>query len=109
MRGHRLSLRRFVEVTSTNPAKYLGLYPRKGEIAPGSDADLVLIDPEAKGLFSRSTLHQRNDYTPYEGIERQGAIRMTLIRGSIVYEAGRGIVGRKGQGRYLPRFPASGR
>jgi len=109
VRGHRLSLRRFVEVTSTNPAKYLGLYPRKGEIAPGSDADLVLIDPEAKGLFSRSTLHQRNDYTPYEGIKRQGAIRMTLIRGSIVYEAGRGIVGRKGQGRYLPRFPASGR
>lgn len=107
VREHRLSLRRFVEVTSTNPAKYLGLYPRKGEIAPGSDADLVLIDPDAKGVFSRSTLLQRNDYTPYEGLKRQGAVRMTLIRGSIVYEMGRGIVGHRGQGSYLPRFPAS--
>ncbi|MFA5852817.1 MAG: dihydropyrimidinase [Spirochaetales bacterium] len=104
VRGNRLSLRRFVEVTSTNPAKYLGLYPSKGEIAPGSDADLVVIDPEANGVFSRSTLLQRNDYTPYEGIRRRGAIRTTLVRGSIVYKAGRGIVGHKGQGMYLPRF-----
>lgn len=102
--GDRLSLRRFVEVTSTTPAKYLGLYPRKGEIAPGSDADLVIIDPRVSGLFSGSTMLQRNDYTPYEGIPRHGAIRTTLVRGSIVYKAGRGIVGDKGQGIYLPRF-----
>ena len=108
VRGNRLSLRRFVEVTSTNPAKYLGLYPRKGEIAPGSDADLVVIDPEAQGVFSRSTLLQKNDYTPYEGIRRLGAIQATLLRGSVVYMAGRGIVGRKGQGMYLPRYPESG-
>ena len=103
--AHRLSLGRFVEVTSTNPAKYLGLYPRKGEIAAGSDADLVLIEPESRSVFSKSTMLQRNDYSPYEGLARSGSIRATLIRGERVYEAGRGVVGRKGPGAFLPRFP----
>ncbi|HWP67930.1 MAG TPA: dihydropyrimidinase [Rectinemataceae bacterium] len=103
--AHRLSLGRFVEVTSTNPAKYLGLYPRKGEIAAGSDADLVLIETESRSVFSKSTMLQRNDYSPYEGLARSGSIRVTLIRGEMVYEAGRGVVGRKGQGAFLPRFP----
>jgi len=106
---NRLSLRRFVEVTSTNPAKYLGLYPRKGKIALDSYADLVVIDPEANGVFSRSTLLQRNDYTTCEGISHLGAMRATLIRCSIVYKSGRGIVGHRAQEMYLPKFLKNGK
>jgi dihydropyrimidinase len=102
--ARRLSLRRFVEVVSTNPAKHLGLYPRKGTIAAGSDADIAIIDPRPGGIFSKKSMFERNDYTPYEGLLRQGTIRATLVRGEVVFDAERGIIGQKGSGRYLPRF-----
>jgi dihydropyrimidinase len=102
--AHRLSLRRFVEVVSTNPAKYLGLYPRKGTIVAGSDADIAIIDPRPDVIFSKRSMFERNDYTPYESMPRHGTIRATLVRGEVVFDAERGIIAQKGFGRYLPRF-----
>src|ERR671938_799411 len=72
VRSGRLSLNRFVELTSTSPAKIFGLFPRKGTIAPGSDADIVVFDPEKRVRLSVSTLHMKVDYNPYEGREVTG-------------------------------------
>ena len=71
-RRGRMSLRRFVDVFATNPAKVMGLYPRKGLIAPGSDADLVLWDPEVRRTISLGDLHHEGDYSPWEGWEVEG-------------------------------------
>src|SRR5262252_7872979 len=72
VRTGRISLNRFVELTSTSPAKIFGLFPRKGTIAPGSDADLVVFDPQKKVRLSQKTLHMKVDYNPYEGREVVG-------------------------------------
>src|SRR5688500_17529623 len=69
VRQERISLNRFVELTSTSPAKIFGLFPRKGTIAPGSDADIVVFDPERRMTLSAKTLHMKVDYNPYEGRE----------------------------------------
>jgi dihydropyrimidinase len=84
----RLSLNRMVELLSTNPAKLFGLYPRKGTIAPGSDADLVIFDPTRKTTISAATQHSRSDYTLYEGTEVTGDVDLTMIRGTVVVEDG---------------------
>ena len=85
----RISLNRFVEITSTNAAKLFGLYPRKGEITPGSDADLVVFDPAASTLLSLSTQVTNCDYNPYEGRVLQGAIRVVTLRGKVIVRDGR--------------------
>jgi dihydropyrimidinase len=102
----RLSLSRFVELTATNPAKIFGLYPRKGTIAPGSDADVVLWDPEKCVTWSAATHHMRVDYNPYEGRVTKGAPEIVLVRGQLVIEGGE-FVGRAGAGQYLKREPRS--
>jgi dihydropyrimidinase len=84
----RLSLNRMVELLSTNPAKLFGLYPRKGTIAPGSDADLVIFDPTRKTTISAATQHSKSDYTLYEGTEVTGDVDLTMIRGTVVVEDG---------------------
>ena len=84
----RISLNRFVEITSTNTAKLFGLYPRKGEIAPGSDADLVVFDPDGSTTLSLATQVTNCDYNPYEGSVLQGAIRVVLLRGKAVVRGG---------------------
>ena len=84
----RISLNRFVEITSTNTAKLFGLYPRKGEIAPGSDADLVVFDPDGSTTLSSATQVTNCDYNPYEGSVLQGAIRVVLLRGKVVVRGG---------------------
>jgi dihydropyrimidinase len=106
VRAGRVSLSRFVEVTATNPAKIFGLYPRKGTIAPGSDADVVVWDPERQITWSAATHHMRVDYSPYEGRVTKGAPETVLVRGLPVIEGGK-FVGRAGAGRYLKRAPRS--
>jgi len=103
--GH-ISLNRFVELTSTSPAKIFGLYPRKGTIAPGADADVVVFDPERRLTLSARTLHMKVDYNPYEGREVVGAADIVLSRGRVVVEGGR-FVGRAGAGTFLKRRPRS--
>jgi dihydropyrimidinase len=102
VRGGRLSLTRFVEVTSTAPARLFGLYPRKGTIAPGSDADLVIFDPNRTARISAATHHMRVDYNPYEGREVAGIAETVLSRGRTIVEHGR-FVGRAGAGAFLRR------
>jgi dihydroorotase-like cyclic amidohydrolase len=83
----RIDLCTFARVTATNPAKLYGLYPRKGAIRTGADADLALFDPDAPGwTMAHGALHDVLDYTPYEGLPMQGRLRYTVLRGEVVYE-----------------------
>jgi dihydropyrimidinase len=104
VRTGRFSLNRMVELLSTNPAKLFGLYPRKGTIAPGSDADIVVFDPEKKQTLSAKTLHMKVDYNPYEGREVTGAAETVLSRGKVIIEKGK-FVGKAGSGEFLKRKP----
>jgi dihydropyrimidinase len=98
----RFSANRFVELVSTTPAKLFGLYPRKGTIAVGSDADLVIFDPQRKHTISAKTHHMRVDYSMFEGIEVTGTPDVVLSRGKIVVDSGN-FLGRAGQGEFLRR------
>jgi dihydropyrimidinase len=102
VRQGRISMNRFVEITSTAPAKIFGLYPKKGTIAVGADADLLVWDGEKRHMLSDKTLHMRVDYTPYEGREVVGAPTHVLSRGRVVVENGK-YVGKKGDGRFVKR------
>jgi dihydropyrimidinase len=102
----RISLNRFVELTSTSPAKIFGLFPRKGTIAPGSDADIVVFDPARTITLSVDTLHMNVDYNPYQGRQVTGATDTVLSRGRLVIENGK-YVGRAGAGTFLKRAPRS--
>jgi dihydropyrimidinase len=104
--GKRISLNRFVELTSTSPAKIFGLFPRKGTIAPGSDADIVIFDPKKKHTLSAKTHHMKVDYNPYEGREVTGAAETVLSRGRVIIENGN-FVGKAGAGGFLKRSPRS--
>jgi dihydropyrimidinase len=97
-----ITLPRWVEVNSTTPARMFGLYPRKGVVAPGSDADIVVYDPSAKQRISAATHHMRVDYSAYEGREVTGRVDTVLSRGQLVIEAGR-YVGKDGHGKFLAR------
>jgi dihydropyrimidinase len=98
----RISLNDFVAFTATNHAKIYGLYPKKGTIAVGSDADIVIWDPERSMTISQSVLHHGSDYTPYEGIAVTGWPVSTMVRGAFVVRDGK-LVGAKGAGAYVPR------
>jgi dihydropyrimidinase len=98
----RISLSRFVELTATMPARLFGLYPRKGVVMAGADADLVIWDPAREQSLSCRDLHMRVDYSPYEGRVVKGAPSHVLSRGEIIVEEGR-FLGRPGAGRFLPR------
>jgi len=98
----RISLNRFVELTSTNHAKMYGLYPRKGSIGVGFDADITLWDPHRRETIRQEKLHHGLDYTPWEGFEVTGWPVMTIARGEVVARDGV-IVGNKGAGRILER------
>ncbi|HXM75985.1 MAG TPA: dihydropyrimidinase [Thermoanaerobaculia bacterium] len=106
VRTGRISIHRFVELTSTAPAKIFGLFPRKGTVAPGSDADLVIFDPEKKVTLSARTLHMKVDYNPYEGRSVTGAAETVLSRGRVIVENGK-FTGRAGAGSFLKRSPRS--
>ena len=102
VRAGRISMNRFVEITSTAPAKIFGLYPRKGTIAVGADADIVVWDGNKKHRLSHETLHMRVDYTPYEGKDVVGAPTHVLSRGKLVVEDGK-YVGKMGDGKFVKR------
>jgi dihydropyrimidinase len=102
VRTGRISINRFVELTSTSPAKIFGLFPRKGTIAPGSDADLVIFDSEQKMTLSARTHHMKDDYNPYDGREVTGVTDTVLSRGKVIIENGQ-FVGRAGAGNFLKR------
>ena len=104
VRTGKIGLNRFVELTSTSPAKIFGLFPRKGTVAPGSDADLVVFDPNRKVTLSAKTLHMKVDYNPYEGREVTGAADTVLSRGRVIVDKGK-FVGRAGAGTFLKRNP----
>ena len=98
----RFSLNRFVELVATNPAKMFGLYPKKGTIAIGSDADIVVYDPGTSFVYGRDTIHGNIDYTAYEGMTIEATIDQVLSRGKVIVDAGT-YVGRKSDGQYLKR------
>jgi dihydropyrimidinase len=98
----RLSIEQFVEKCCTNPAKVMGLYPRKGVIAPGSDADLVLIDPEKSVTIDPEEMETNADWSPYEGWELGGFAELTYSRGRRIVDEYR-FIGEDGWGRWLPR------
>jgi dihydropyrimidinase len=98
----RLSLEQFVNLTSTAAARRYGLYPRKGAIAPGSDADLVLFDPRRAVTISVDSLHQNCDYTPYQGLRVQGWPRTVISRGQVIVRDEQ-FVAAPGRGQYLAR------
>ncbi|MGN6412921.1 dihydropyrimidinase [Flexivirga sp.] len=97
-----ISLARWVEISSATPARMFGMYPKKGVIAPGSDADIVLYDPTAKQTVSAQTHHMNVDYSVYEGWEFTGKVDTVLSRGEIVLHAGE-FTGSPGRGRFLKR------
>jgi dihydropyrimidinase len=97
-----LALTRWVEVASTTPARMFGLYPRKGVIAPGSDADIVVYDPLARQTLSAATHHMNVDYSAYEGMEITGQVVTTLSRGQVVVGDG-AYQGSPGRGAFLHR------
>src|SRR3989449_5902127 len=99
--GH-FSVNRFVELVSTTPAKLFGLYPRKGTIAAGSDADLVIFNPDRKHTISATTHHMRVDYSMFEGIQVTGMPDLVLSRGRVVVDGDK-FLGRAGQGEFLKR------
>lgn len=99
---NEININKFVEVTSTNAAKIYGMYPKKGTIAVGSDADLVIFDPDKEIEVTVDILHENVDYTPYEGFKLKGFPEVTLSRGEIIAKNGK-FVGEIGRGEFIKR------
>ena len=98
----RTNLHRFVDAASTQSAKIFGLYPRKGAIQRGSDADLVVYDPGYRGTISAKTQLMNVDYNPYEGMAIEGRPSVVTVRGEVAVQDGK-FVGKTGRGRFLER------
>ena len=105
--GGKFSANRFVQLVSTAPAKLFGLYPRKGTIAVGSDADIVIFDPNAEEVISVKTHHMRVDYSMFEGMRVKGVTKTVLSRGRVIIENG-AFTGKPGAGEFLRRKTYSG-
>ena len=102
----RISLNKFVEVACTNPAKIFGMFPQKGTIAVGSDADIVLFDPNERHVLSAKTHHMNVDYSAYEGWQTTGKVKSVLLRGELAIENGKCLIS-KGFGRFIKRKKVS--
>jgi dihydropyrimidinase len=103
--GGRLTLEELSMKLSTNPARIMGLYPRKGVITVGADADLAIIHPTATRTVSPGTMETNADWSPYEGWELAGFARTTLSRGEVIVDR-YAVTGREGRGVWLPRTSA---
>lgn len=95
-------MERAVRLLSTDAAKVYGIYPRKGAIAVGSDADLALVEPCEPYRLTAGDLHEKSDYTPFEGTTLRHRVRMTIANGCVIAENGE-FYGKKGAGRFLKR------
>lgn len=104
----RITLNKYVEVACTNPAKIFGMYPQKGTIAVGSDADIIIMDPDEKHVISAKTHHMNVDYSGYEGRELTGKIKTVLLRGQVAVDNGKCHV-EKGYGQFIRRKKVSGK
>ncbi|HTI90813.1 MAG TPA: dihydropyrimidinase [Puia sp.] len=104
----RISLNKFVEVACTNPAKIFGMFPRKGTLAPGSDADIVLFDPKKQHMLSVATHHMNVDYSAYEGWELTGKVCRVFLRGQLAIDKDECLV-EKGYGQFIRRAKVNGR
>ncbi|HXB94244.1 MAG TPA: dihydropyrimidinase, partial [Puia sp.] len=104
----RIGLNKYVEVACTNPAKIFGMFPRKGTIAPGSDADIVLFDPHLRHSLSAATHHMNVDYSAYEGWEVTGKVKTVLLRGRVAIEDNQCLVPR-GYGQFIKRNKINGK
>jgi dihydropyrimidinase len=102
VRGGRLSMARMVATLAETPARVFGLYPRKGTLAPGSDADVVLFDPDGTTTISAASHHSAIDHSVYEGWQLQGSVDTVLVRGRTVVDEGALVVD-PGHGRFLHR------
>ncbi len=102
----RLTPSRLAAVTSTNPARFFGLYPKKGHLAPGADADLIIVDPLKTRTVRAAELHGGEDHSIYEGLTLRGMVETTISRGEVIYDHGR-VLGTPGRGRYVRR-PVAG-
>ena len=107
VRKRGMSLSKFVELVATNPAKLFGIYPKKGTIAIGSDADIVLFGPDERWTIRAADQHSRVDYSLFEGFEVQGRVKKTFLRGNLIVDGDR-FLGHEGMGKFLKRG-ASGR
>jgi dihydropyrimidinase len=103
----KITVNKFVEVLSTNPAKIFGMHPRKGCIAPGSDADIVLFDPNQQHTISAAMHHMNTDYSAYEGWQVTGKCKTVLLRGKVVIDKEKCLV-EKGNGQYIKRSKVKG-
>ncbi|HQW97551.1 MAG: dihydropyrimidinase [Flavobacteriales bacterium] len=103
----RITVNKFVEVTATNPAKIFGMFPRKGTIGIGSDADIILLDPNERHTLSAKTHHMNVDYSGYEGMELTGKVKTTILRGQVAVHNGEVRI-KKGYGSFVKRNKVSG-
>jgi dihydropyrimidinase len=104
IKGGRIDLHRFVDTASTQAAKLFGLFPRKGAIQPGSDADLVVYDPSYRGKISAKTHGMNLDYNSFEGFEIEGRPHVVTVRGKVAARDGK-FVGEVGRGKLIKREP----
>ncbi len=105
--GGHMNINRFVELVSTTPARLFGMYPRKGLLAPGSDADIVIWDPNAEHTISAATHHMRVDYSMFEGFKVKGNVRTVISRGETIVDKNQ-FLGKAGRGSYLKREARGG-
>ena len=106
VKSGRIGMGKLVDLFSTAPARFFGMFPEKGLVAPGSDADLVVFDPAVESTISAATQTQSVDYTPYEGMRVAGAVRTVLRRGEVIVDGG-ACLAAAGSGNYLRRKPFS--
>ena len=103
----RITVERWVELTSSAPARLFGLYPRKGSLLPGADADIVVYDPNRAHTLSVESHHMAVDYSAYEGLRVIGGVDVVVSRGTVVVEGGQ-FRGDEAHGRFVPRKPFEG-
>ena len=101
--SEKISLQQAVKAISENPARIFGLYPRKGSLMPGTDADIMVYNPDCNHEILATGLHMRTDYSPYEGLQCRGCNEMTILRGKVIYSQQNGWQGEKGGGRFVTR------
>ena len=105
VKKHRLSLQQMCAYLSENPAKLYGMYPKKGAVKAGSDADIVVFEPKGKGVISAVDMQSACGYSPFEGVRTEGGVKMVFLRGQLVFENGKVVLEKSG--KYVSRGPCS--